>query len=222
LHNEKPPKPRQGNIADLADRNSDETGDSDESRNCVRCGKYSTERNNVQVLQQHLPPHVPARGHRMSDTDDGVACNYTWCLAPGSVHRGVCGQGNDWELTAGPRLELGEVRCECGDLRPQLVSLGIASEARVNVVLPLANPDVALTRRFEVQKPLRGSLGAAHPRSYNDVVAVVVKVGDRDGVRYSALATGHGQQQQREPPIPWPPTRPFVRRYSQTLALVPA
>jgi len=73
-----------------------------------------------------------------------------------SVHRGVCGQDNDWQRAAGPSLELDEVRCSCRDLRPQLVSLGVAGEAGVNIVLPLTDPETALARRFEVQKPLWG------------------------------------------------------------------
>jgi hypothetical protein len=114
----------------------------------------------------------------------------------------VRGQDDDRERAAGPCPPLGEVWCAGGDLRPQLVLLGVTDKVRVNVVLPLADPNVAPTCRFEVQKPLRGFLGAAHPRSYDDVVAVVVEVGDRDGVRRSALAAGHGQQQQWEPPHP--------------------
>src|SRR6266568_679218 len=100
-------------------------------------------------------------------------------MMPGSVRRGAGGQDNDWEPAARSRLPPGEMRRTRRDQRPQLLSVSVAGDPRVNVVLPITDPDVGLARRLEVQEPLRDCPGAAHPRSHDQVVTVVIKIGDR-------------------------------------------
>jgi len=64
----------------------------------------------------------------------------------------VCGQDNDRERAAGTFLEPGEVWCARGDLRPYLVSLGGAGQVRIDGVLPLTDPDMALPCGVGAQK----------------------------------------------------------------------
>ena len=120
------------------------------------------------------------------------------------------GRQNDREHAPCPRLPLGEVRCAGGDLRPRFLSFGVANEVRINAVLSVADLNAALASCPEVQEPLWDCLGAAHPRPDEKVAAVVVKVGDRDGMAVPLWRPGTVSSSSGSRPIPRPPTRPFV------------
>ena len=61
-----------------------------------------------------------------------------------------------------------------GSSEPELIPLSPTSDTRLDVVDLVANADPAGTCDAEVPEPLRCLLGTAHPRSHNQVLAVVL------------------------------------------------
>ncbi len=108
----------------------------------------------------HEPPRLTAYGRAGGHAGLDGRWRRAAEITPRSLRRGVDGQRDDWEPAARPRLPPGEVRCAGRDLRPQLVSFGVAGEVRVNVVLLVADLDAAFASGLEVQEPLRDCLGA--------------------------------------------------------------